>query len=83
MYRSFCLMLCLLTTGTEDANMDVNTEKMISYRGFLAENSRDIQKLCDSLANNLLIAVQCMDQTSGRNAARRMAHNLENIRKKQ
>lgn len=61
--------------------MNVNTQKMEEYADFLEENSRKIVALCNKLEQNLTIAVQCMDQQSGRNAAHRMAQNLENIKK--
>lgn len=61
--------------------MNVNTNKMSEYAEFLNENSRNIIALCNKIEQNLLIAVQCMDQQSGRGAAGRMAQNLENIKK--
>lgn len=60
--------------------MNVNTEKMAEYADFLQENSRKIIVLCNNIEQRLLMAVQCMDQQSGRSAARRMAQNLENIK---
>jgi len=60
--------------------MNVDTGKMMEYAGFLEECSRQIINLCSSLEENLLVAVQCMDQQSGQGAARRMAQNLENIK---
>lgn len=61
--------------------MNVNTQKMEEYAEFLDENSRKIIALCNKLEESLVIAVQCMDQQSGRSAAQRMAQNLENIKK--
>ena len=61
--------------------MNVNTQKMEEYAEFLEENSRKIIDLCNKLGESLVIAVQCMDQQSGRSAAQRMAQNLENIKK--
>ena len=60
--------------------MNVNTQKMEEYAEFLEENSRKIITLCNKLEESLVIAVQCMDQQSGRSAAQRMAQNLENIK---
>lgn len=60
--------------------MNVNTQKMEEYAGFLEENSRKIIELCNKLEESLVMAVQCMDQQSGRSAAQRMAQNLENIK---
>lgn len=60
--------------------MNVNTQKMEEYAEFLEENSRRIIALCNKLGESLVIAVQCMDQRSGRSAAQRMAQNLENIK---
>lgn len=60
--------------------MNVNTQKMEEYAEFLEENSRKIIALCNKLEESLVIAVQCMDQQSGRSAAQRMARNLENIK---
>lgn len=60
--------------------MNVNTQKMEEYAQFLDENSRKIIALCNQLEESLMIAVQCMDQQSGRGAAQRMAQNLENIK---
>lgn len=61
--------------------MNVNTQKMEEYAEFLEENSRKIIELCNKLEESLAMAVQCMDQQSGRSAAQRMAQNLENIKK--
>lgn len=60
--------------------MNVNTQKMEEYAAFLEETSRNIIALCNTLGEGLLVAVQCMDQQSGRSAAQRMAQNLENIK---
>lgn len=60
--------------------MNVNTQKMEEYAKFLEENSRKIIVLCNKLEESLVIAVQCMDQQSGRSAAQRIAQNLENIK---
>lgn len=60
--------------------MNVNTQKMEEYAEFLEENSRKIITLCNKLEESLVIAVQCMDQQSGRSAAQRIAQNLENIK---
>lgn len=53
---------------------------MEQYASFLEENSRKIIELCNSLEEALNLAMQCMDQESGAQAARRMAQNLENIK---
>lgn len=60
--------------------MRVDTEKMAEYASFLEENSRKIIALCAKIEEGLAVAVQCMDQQSGRNAAQRMAQNMENIK---
>lgn len=60
--------------------MNVNTGKMTEYAEFLDETSRKIVSLCRKIEENLIMAVQCMDQQSGRSAAQRMAQNLENIK---
>lgn len=61
--------------------MNVDTGKMGEYAEFLDENSRKIVELCTKIEETLVVAVQCMDQQSGRGAAQRMAQNLENIKK--
>lgn len=60
--------------------MNVNTEKMTEYADFLDETSRRIVTLCTKIEQSLVMAVQCMDQQSGRAAAQRMAQNLENVK---
>lgn len=60
--------------------MNVNTEKMTEYADFLDETSRKIVALCTKIEQSLVMAVQCMDQQSGRAAAQRMAQNLENVK---
>ena len=60
--------------------MNVDTGKMAEYAEFLDENSRNIVELCTKIEETLVLAVQCMDQQSGRGAAQRMAQNLENIK---
>ena len=60
--------------------MNVNTDKMTEYAEFLDENSKKIIALCNEIEKALLMAVQCMDQQSGRGAAQRLAQNLENIK---
>ena len=60
--------------------MNVNTRKMEEQAEFLTENSKKIIAICNKLEESLAVAVQCMDQQSGRNAAQRMAQNLENIK---
>ncbi len=60
--------------------MNVDTGKMSEYADFLEENSKNIITLCSKIEESLAIAVQCMDQDSGRAAAQRMAQNLENIK---
>ena len=60
--------------------MNVDTVKMSEYADFLDENSQKIIALCTKIEECLIIAVQCMDQQSGRGAAQRMAQNLENIK---
>ena len=60
--------------------MNVDTGKMTEYADFLDETSRKIVALCLKIEESLIMAVQCMDQQSGRGAAQRMAQNLENIK---
>lgn len=60
--------------------MNVNTELMAQYAEFLEDHSRQIIQLCNQLEACLTMAVQCMDQQSGRAAALRMAQNVENIK---
>ena len=60
--------------------MNLNLTSMDEYVQFLQNTSVQIQKLCDEMGEELLIAVQCMDQQSGRQAARRMAQNIQNIK---
>ena len=60
--------------------MNVDTVKMSEYADFLDDNSQKIIALCTKIEECLIIAVQCMDQQSGRGAAQRMAQNLENIK---
>ena len=60
--------------------MNVDTGKMSEYSQFLLESSRRIVALCSAIEEQLVLAVQCMDQQSGRNAAMRMAQNLENVK---
>lgn len=60
--------------------MNVDTGKMTEYADFLDETSRKIVALCSKIEESLIMAVQCMDQQSGRRAAQRMAQNLENIK---
>jgi len=59
--------------------MNVDTGKMAEYADFLDETSRRIIELCNNIEETLVLAVQCMDQQSGRGAAQRLAQNLENI----
>lgn len=60
--------------------MNVDTAKMMEYSEFLEENSRKIIALCNTIEQQLVVAVQCMDQQSGRGAALRMSQNMENIK---
>jgi len=60
--------------------MNVDTGKMAEYADFLDETSRRIIELCNNIEETLVLAVQCMDQQSGRGAAQRLAQNLENIK---
>lgn len=60
--------------------MNFDTGKMSEYADFLDETSRKIVALCSKIEESLVMAVQCMDQQSGRGAAQRMAQNLENIK---
>lgn len=60
--------------------MNVDPGKMTEYADFLDETSRKIVALCSKIEESLVMAVQCMDQQSGRGAAQRMAQNLENIK---
>ena len=60
--------------------MNVDTEKMKEYAEFLEDTSAQITTLCTKIEEALLMAVQCMDQQSGRGAAQRMAQNLENVK---
>ena len=61
--------------------MDVNTKQMEEYARFLQEHSHKIVALCQTMEDLLAMAVQCMDQNSGRAAAARMAQNIENVKK--
>lgn len=60
--------------------MNVNTQLMMQYAEFLENKSREIQGLCTEVEQLMQVAVQCMDQQSGHNAAARLAQNMENIR---
>ncbi len=60
--------------------MNVDTSLMAQYAQFLEEKSSSIVNLCNQLGECLTIAVQCMDQQSGRAAAQRMAQNVENVK---
>lgn len=60
--------------------MNVDTALMAQYAQFLEDKSQGIVSLCNQLGECLTIAVQCMDQQSGRAAAQRMAQNVENIK---
>lgn len=60
--------------------MNFDTDKMREYSEFLEENSRKIGELCIKIEESLMLAVQCMDQQSGRGAAQRMEQNLNNIK---
>lgn len=60
--------------------MNLNTALMAQYAQFLEEHSRSITALCGQLEERLSIAVQCMDQQSGRGAAARMVKNIENVK---
>ena len=60
--------------------MNVDTSLMAQYAQFLEEKSSSIVNLCNQLGECLTIAVQCMDQQSGRAAAQRMAQNIENVK---
>ena len=60
--------------------MNVETTKMSEYADFLEENSKKIIALCTSIEESLSLAVQCMDQQSGRGAAQRMQQNMENVK---
>lgn len=60
--------------------MNVNTQLMAQYADFLENKSREIQELCVQVEQLMQVAVQCMDQQSGRQAAARLAQNMENIR---
>lgn len=61
--------------------MKVNIDLMQRYADFLGEKSQQIVALCNALNANLAVARQCMDQSSGQNAATRMNQNIENIKK--
>lgn len=61
--------------------MNVNTMKMEEYAQFLEEKSRNIIELCNHIQEDLIIAMQCMDQQSGQGAAMRMGNNIENIKR--
>lgn len=61
--------------------MNVNTEKMTEYAEFLNTSNQEIINICNQIGEKLAIAIQCMDQESGRAAAHRMAVNLDNIMK--
>lgn len=60
--------------------MNVNTELMAQYAEFLSEKSLQIINLCNQIEGMIGIAVQCMDQQSGRGAANRLTQNMENIK---
>ena len=60
--------------------MELNTEKMGEYAKFLEENSNRIKSVCARLEEYIQIAIQCMDQDSGRGAAQRLTKNIENIK---
>lgn len=60
--------------------MNVDTVRMQEYADFLEDHSHQIIQLCDNLEQALSMAVQCLDQESGRSAAQRMTQNLENIK---
>lgn len=60
--------------------MNVDTGKMQAYADFLEDKSANIIELCNRIEENLMVAVQCMDQQSGRGAAQRLAQNLDNIK---
>jgi len=61
--------------------MNVETTKMAEYAAFLDENSRKIIALCTEIEGCLAVAIQCMDQQSGRGAALRMEKNMDNIKR--
>ena len=61
--------------------MNVNIDLMQRYADFLGDKSRQIVALCNALNTNLSVARQCMDQSSGQNAATRMNQNIDNIKK--
>ena len=60
--------------------MNLNTASMREYAEFLEENSSRITTLCNSLEENLMRAIQYMDQASSLHAVKRMAQNIENIK---
>ena len=60
--------------------MNVNTEQMAEYAEFLAEKSTQIINLCNQIENLMTVAIQCMDQQSGRGAALRLTQNMENVK---
>lgn len=60
--------------------MNLNTASMREYAEFLEENSSRIITLCNSLEENLMRAIQYMDQSSSVYAVKRMVQNIENIK---
>ena len=60
--------------------MDVNTEMMRQYAEFLEQWSNSIIILCNNMESLMPVAVQCMDQQSGREAAVRMYQNMEDVK---
>lgn len=60
--------------------MNLNTIYMHEYADFLEEHSNKILSVCEEIEEYIQIAVKCMDQESGHNAARRMLQNIEAIK---
>lgn len=60
--------------------MNINPELAGRYAEFLEENSQNILRLCNALDGQLCVAVQCMDQKNGLNAAKRLAQIIDTIK---
>lgn len=61
--------------------MELDTTKIEAYTRFLEENYKQIGNVCSQLEGALGEALNYMDQKSALMATRRMAGNIENIKK--
>ncbi|MBO4696641.1 MAG: hypothetical protein J5643_05055 [Lachnospiraceae bacterium] len=61
--------------------MNLDTGKMGEYADFLETKCNEIRSLCGNMEELLSVATQCLDQESGRSAARRLQDCVENIMK--